>query len=386
VAGPTSRLVLLSLFACILGCASPAATPVPGSSGGGQSSVGAASAATPTPATPSAGSAATAGLPVYEPPTPLSPPLRVRLADIQSTSDGGFYLALENGYFAAEGLDVELVRFDTGATQIGALSTNQLDVGVGALSAGLLNAVARGIAVRIVADRATLRNGALSFMVRTELVESGQIVDWKDFRGRTVANNGTGTGAQLALQRGLRSGGLTFQDVDQQIISFPDMVPALGNGSIDLGVLIEPLITAAITRGVAVRWQRAIDVYPDLEISVVMYSDEFARQTEAANRFMIAYLRGVREYHDGLFKGLPNRPRVVQALVEHTAVKDPALYDRMEPSYVNPNGWVQVENLKEQQRELAELGLLDGPPVDLDQVIDLRYVENALRALGRYDE
>ena len=106
---------------------------------------------------------------------------------------------------------------------------------MGALSAGLVNAVARGIAIRIVADRATLRNGALSFMVRTELVESGQIVDWQDFRGRTVANNGTGTGAQLALQRGLRSGGLTFQDVDQQIIPFPDMIPALGNGSIDLG-------------------------------------------------------------------------------------------------------------------------------------------------------
>jgi NitT/TauT family transport system substrate-binding protein len=385
VARPTSTLVLLALVAGILGCASPAAPPAPAATRPAQGGA----AASPTAAAPSAAggaSAAPASRAAYAPGPPLSPQVRVRLADIQSTSDGGFYLALDKGYFAAEGLDVELVRFDTAAAQVGALGTNQLDVGVGALSAGLLNAVARGIAVKIVADRATLRNGALSFMVRTELVESGQIADWKDFRGRTVANNGTGTGAQLALQRGLRAGGLTFDDVDQQIISFPDMIPALGNGSIDLGVMIEPLITAAITRGVAVRWKRAIDVYPDLEISLVMYSDEFARRTEAANRFMIAYLRGVREYHDGLFKSLPNRPQVVQALVDHTAVKDPALYDRMEPSYVNPNGWVQVENLKEQQRELAELGLLDGPPVDLDSVIDQRYVEHALRALGPYEE
>src|SRR5947209_3827130 len=110
VAGRTCRLVLLSLFACILACGSPPAAPAPG---GGQNSTGAAPAAMPTaaPAPPRAGSAATAGLPAYEPPPPLSPPLRVRLADIQSTSDGGFYLALEQGYFAAEGLDLELVRF-----------------------------------------------------------------------------------------------------------------------------------------------------------------------------------------------------------------------------------------------------------------------------------
>jgi len=375
-------LASLCLAALIVACAGPA-SPARGGSAP-------APAASQPSAAPSAAPPATAPLPAgaasYQPAAPLSPPVRVRLADIQSTSDGGFYLALDKGYFAAEGLDVELIRFDTAATQVSALGTNQLEVGVGSLSAGLMNAAARGIPLKIVADRATLKNGALSFMVRKELVDSGQVADWSDLGGRPVANNGAGTGAQLALKRGLELGGLTLDDVDQQIISFSDMIPALGNGSIDMGVMIEPLITAAISRGVAVRWKRAIDAFPGLEIAVVMYSDEFARNSEAANRFMIAYLRGVREYHDGLFKGLPNRPEVVQALVAHTAVKDPTLYDRMEPSYVNPNGWVQVDNLKEQQREFGELGLLDGPPADLDRVVDLSYVENALRVLGQYEE
>jgi len=383
------RALGIGLAAAVMAaCQAPAArapSPAPAAPGG------APAAAAPTVASATAGGAATAapsdGAPAaYRPGPPLSPRVKVVLADIKSTADGGFYLALDKGYFAEEGLDVEMTPFDTSALQVSALGTNQLDVGVGSLNAGLLNAVGRGVKLKIVADRATLINGALSFMVRKELIDSGQIQGWQDFKGRPVANNGTGTAAQLALIRGLASAGLTLNDVDQKIVGFADMVPALNSGALDMGVMIEPLISAAIERGIAVRWQRAIDAFPNLEIAQVYYSEGFAQNTEAANRFMIAYLRGVREYNDGMFKMRPNRPEVIQSLINHTSIKDPALYDKMEMSWVNPNGHLQVENLKEQQREFAALGLLEGPPVDLDRIVDTSYVENALRVLGVYQE
>jgi NitT/TauT family transport system substrate-binding protein len=389
--GVCRALVIGLLAAAAMACQAPAArapSPAAAPTAGGApvtavpsaaSTVGA-SAQTPAPA---AGGQANAA---YRPSAPRNPRVKVVLADIKSTADGGFYLALDKGYFAEEGLDIEMTPFDTSALQVSALGTNQLDVGVGSLNAGLLNAVARGVRLKLVADRATLINGALSFMVRKELIDSGQIHDWSDFKGRPVANNGTGTAAQLALIRGLASAGLTVNDVDQKIVGFADMVPALSTGALDMGVMIEPLITASIERGIAVRWQRAIDAFPNLEIAQVYYSDGFAQNTDAANRFMIAFLRGVREYNDGMFKMRPNRPEVVQSLIQHTSIKDPALYDKMEMSWVNPNGHLQVENLKEQQREFAALGLLEGAPVDLDQIVDTSYVENALRVLGVYPE
>ncbi|HLH26634.1 MAG TPA: ABC transporter substrate-binding protein [Chloroflexota bacterium] len=377
-----SYTIVLALLAAAVGCQAPGArapSPPPASS---------------APATPTAAAISGANTPApgpdavtpasYQPSAPLNPRVKVVLADIKSTADGGFYLALDKGYFAEEGLDVEMTPFDTSALQVSALGTNQLDVGVGSLNAGLLNAIGRGVRLKIVADRATLVNGALSFMVRKELIDSGQIAGWQDFKGRPVANNGTGTGAQLALVRGLASAGLTLDDVDQKIVGFSDMVPALSSGALDMGVMIEPLITASVERGIAVRWQRAIDTFPDLEIAQVFYSEGFAQHTDAANRFMIAYLRGVREYNDGMFKMRPNRPEVVAALIKHTSIKDPALYDKMEMSWVNPNGHLQVDNLKEQQREFAALGLLEGPPVDLDRIVDTSYVENALKVLGVY--
>ncbi len=116
----------------ILGCAgSPSAAGPSGAASAPPSAVAPTSSGAAT-SPPASGPATTAPVTAdYQPAAPLEPRVRVRLADIQSTSDGGFYLALDKGYFAAEGLDVELERFDTAAAQVSAIGTNQLDVGVG---------------------------------------------------------------------------------------------------------------------------------------------------------------------------------------------------------------------------------------------------------------
>ncbi len=100
---------------------------------------------------------------------------------------------------------------------------------------------------------------------------------------------------------------------------------------------------------------------------------------------MVTYLRGVRERNDGMSKMLPNPPEVVQSLMKRTSIKDLALHDRMEMSGVNPNGQLEVDNLQEQQ-EFGALRLLEGPPVDLDSIIDTSYVDHALGVRGPYRE
>src|SRR3981081_4786752 len=71
---------------------------------------------------------------------PLDPPPTVRVGTVNQASDAGLYVALEKGYFAELGLKVELVTFTNAATMIAPLGGGQLDVGGGAVSAGLWNA------------------------------------------------------------------------------------------------------------------------------------------------------------------------------------------------------------------------------------------------------
>src|SRR5574338_905728 len=102
---------------------------------------------------------------------PLSPPVKVVVGTIGSASDIGFFIALERGYFKDEGLDVHLEFLQSAAKMVPTLATNDIQVASGGLNAGLVNAIDRGIPLRIVADKGTLRPGSgyQAFMVRKDL-------------------------------------------------------------------------------------------------------------------------------------------------------------------------------------------------------------------------
>ena len=74
-------------------------------------------------------------------------------------SDAGFYVALARGYFAAEGLDVQPVAVGSGGRMVPSLGAGQIEVGGGGLSTALINAVARDVPLRLIADKGSLRPG-----------------------------------------------------------------------------------------------------------------------------------------------------------------------------------------------------------------------------------
>src|SRR2546422_282572 len=97
------------------------------------------------------------------------------------------------------GLDVEDTRFDSPAGMLVPLAANQLDVVSGALAAGLYNAFARDIDVRVVADRVTLAPGYgyQALVVRQDLWESGAVRTLADLPGFQVGIYGHQADSQL---------------------------------------------------------------------------------------------------------------------------------------------------------------------------------------------
>src|SRR6266545_5532067 len=60
------------------------------------------------------------------------PTTKVMMGELGSASDSGLFIALEKGYFAEQGIEVERTRFNTAADMVAPLGTGQLDVGGGA--------------------------------------------------------------------------------------------------------------------------------------------------------------------------------------------------------------------------------------------------------------
>jgi NitT/TauT family transport system substrate-binding protein len=276
-----------------------------------------------------------------------------------------------------------LEPFDSGGRMVASLATNQVQVGGGSPSVGLYNAIARGVDVKLVADRASGAPGYILF-VRKDLADSGAIRDYADLRGKRIAIAVKGTTAEVIVGKALEKGGLTMADVEIVELPYPDMVAAMATGVIDVGVAPEPSPTVAVERGLAVRWHRGSDIARQ-QGSILMYNGAFVEeQPDVARDFMIAYLLGVRAYNDAFFKKLPDVLAPVRdTVLRRTVLKDGALLDKIDPPHIDPDGAIERVGLLSDYDWFREYGGLTET-IDFNQIIDERFVQNAVSVLGPY--
>jgi NitT/TauT family transport system substrate-binding protein len=312
----------------------------------------------------------------------------VRIGTNNVVSDAPFFIANEKGYFAEQGIKVVFVPFDAGPRMIAPLGTGQLDVAAGAMSAGLFNAAARGINIKIVADKGSTPPGYdyMPLLVRKALVESGKVKSYKDLKGLKVAEAAKGGSPGSKLNQTLKSVGLSYQDTAHEYLGYPQHVAALMNGAIDASITTEPSATQAIERGAAVRLT-STDPYPNQQIAVLLYGGDFiAKRPQLAQKFMIAYLKGARFYNDALKGGKfagPNAAEVIAILARDSNVKDPALYKKMTPNGIHPDGKLNAESLARDYQFYKDQKYVDGS-VKIESVIDTSFVNAAVKALGPY--
>lgn len=374
------EMVRLSLLAgcsyLLAACTGPAGSPTAAPAG---------PAAAPTSASSPGPKAGSAAQPSPTAAASVMAPARVRVGVIGSTSDAGFYIGQERGYYQDEGLDLELVRFQTGPEMVPPLGTGQLDVGGGAPSAGLFNAFSRDIPLVIAADKGSHRPGFVySYVgVRKDLLENGQVKSWADLKGRKVALGGLGNSGHYLLDLSLRRGGITWKDVSLETMSYGDMGAAFANGAIDAGLTIEPFGTQFEGKGLIGFLPDAKQVAMDYQAAVLIVAPVFARERpDVAVRFMVAYLRAVRDYNDAFLKGR-DKEVIIQVLIRETTLKDRRLYDTMGLPGLNPDGYVLTKDLEDQQTWYMDNGY-QRQKVDLKSVVDHQFVEHALSRLGRY--
>src|SRR4029077_12743103 len=194
-----------------------------------------------------------------------------------STSDAPIFIADKKGFFRAEGLDVKVKNFSSAADMVAPLGAGQLEAGAGSASAGLYNAVARGIRLKIVADKASSPPGygGTKILVRKDHVDSGRFKELKDFKGMKFAMNAPGVSNTSTLNTLLKSAGLKYSDVETVDMPLPDHVAALKNKSVDASASVEPAPALAVRGGDAVLIKSDDEVLPNHQIAVLLYSEDF---------------------------------------------------------------------------------------------------------------
>jgi NitT/TauT family transport system substrate-binding protein len=308
----------------------------------------------------------------------------VRVGVFQSISDAGIYIALEKGYFAEQGLSVQLQKVSSASTVTTALASGDLDVSGASPSASAYNAIRQGIPIEIVADKGSLSpgHGYLAFMVRKEL--SDKIKKPEDLRGKALAVAGyfAGGSNEVTVHQLLAPAGVKESEVKIVPMAFPDIMTSLGTGSIDAGTLIEPLVALAVEKGFATVWKRGDEVYPSQQYAVLMYGPGMTKRHDVGVRFMTAYLKGARFYNDALTGKLP-RSDLIAILTKYTSVKNAALYEKMAMPGLNPNGAINVKGMVNDAEWFLKEGRMKEA-VDMNKVVNTTYIDAAVKKLGEY--
>jgi ABC-type nitrate/sulfonate/bicarbonate transport system substrate-binding protein len=309
---------------------------------------------------------------------PAGAPVTVQVATLRGISDSGLFIAAEKGYFAEQGINIDYAEIGLGSDIAAMTGADQIDVGGAAVSAGLLNASARGIGIKIVADKGS---NTTFLAVRKDLIDSGAYRGLSDLKGLKIALPDLVSGGMIEMDRMLQAGGLTLQDAEVISMPFPDQIPALGNRAIDAAITIEPFVSIIVAQNLATRTHWAKDVGGPHQVAVLMYSPKFAA-SDAARRFMVAYVKGLRDYNDAFVKQ-QNLDAVADMIAKYSTTKDTNLIKRVTPVDLNPDGYFDVRSIEGDMDWYTRGGHLTGRP-DLTKLLDTSYLDYANQQLGRY--
>ena len=157
------------------------------------------------------------------------------------SSMSSLHLANELGFFRKAGFDLEILQSGGASQAMALLAGEELDVLFGSFNTACLNAVIKGLPIRIVAGREvalpTCGNmGAIYGMRRT--FPHG-LADITQLKGKRVATGPMIGLAEFALDAHLAGAGLSTKDVTTVSLDFRQNVAALLGGGVDAMVVTE---------------------------------------------------------------------------------------------------------------------------------------------------
>lgn len=213
---------------------------------------------------------------------PAEPPDKVSIAWSPFESTVLMWVAEDEGFFSAHGLDVELRKYDTGAASLDAAIAGDADVAIGPTEFPLVSRALKGDPVRTVG---TISRSEFTYVVARK--DRG-IAKPSDLRGKTIGTT-RGTIAEFHLGRFLELNGIAASEVRIVDLKTPaSWVDAVANGEVDAVSTAQPSASAAMTRlGTNGIWWSAQGRQP-LYAQVACRADWVADHPDVVERLLAA--------------------------------------------------------------------------------------------------
>ncbi len=304
---------------------------------------------------------------------------RMRIGVLPTMGAGPMYLALANGHFSSEGLDVEILKFDNAQTLAVSLAAGDIDFGATSLAVGFYNLAAQGV-MRIIAAQARDNPGFPNngFVASNEAWEKG-LRTFADMKGHSVGVSTLGSAPHYCVGLIAAKYGFPMSSVDVQTLKTnPNIVVAIAANRVD-AVITPNTFALSLDRnkqGKLIGW---IGDEAPWQLGAAYTTTKTAdARPDFVEKFTRAYKRGMVDYADAFIgangerRDGPTADATLAVLAQ--ALDQPAELLRAGVAWVDREARLDAADIRRQIVWYKAQGLIEGN-VDAAALIDERYAK-----------
>lgn len=273
------------------------------------------------------------------------------------------YYGQEKGFFAQEGLDLQVLVV-RGIVGVSSLMSGEIDVTCHAGSG--FSAALRGVPVKIIS---VTRDRPIH-----ELIVAPAAVSSSELKGKSIAVGSLDGTAAIMTRRILQAKGLDAQkDVNLLSMDTPARLQSLFSGRVAGAMMTPPAIYLAEEKGYKL-FGRGRDYMRYLQTGVVSTDTQIKQKREKLMRFLRAWNRGLKVYQES--------PEIMIPYIQkRLGIKDIQVARRMyddDAPFVLDGGRLNADAMK----EIIEIGreaLRIKEPVSADKIFDFSLAAEAMK-------
>ena len=272
------------------------------------------------------------------------------------------YLTQDKGFFKDEGLEVLLVMFNAGATNLQAMIGGDVQIMAGGVPETVL-ARASGVDIK--------NFWAISNLMPFQIYGSPKLKSLKDGKGKKFAISRFGSLSEFLTRSALRRSGVDPKDVTMlQIGATPARFTTLATGIVDATILWFPVTERARAVGMNKLFDLK-DIYPNwTNVGFIAREAWLAKEKDQAARFLRAYQRGVKHTRENRDDGI----KALRKYVGLDAAEAAAGYDEYRDSFPL-DGRILDAGISATVEQEIESGRLKGK-ISLSEMIDNSFINS----------
>ncbi len=305
---------------------------------------------------------------------------RVVVGALRFTSHSGSFIALERGYFADAGLDVELKFFQAAQPMAVAIASGDVDYAVTAVSGGLISLADKG-AIKVIGGALSEEDGidGQKILASDAAFQAG-LTSPAELGGKTFGISTAGSsfhymGSKVAAAEGVEMSYKPLQKVGA-------IIGALKSGQIDAWSIVPHIAKPLAASGAVHIIGNISDYLPGYQVTTIFTSTaNAADERQQTTDFLAAFGRGVTDYNstmidrDGGNDGVNEMVDLIHKYVYTDRPREKAAPSIINGTMrINEGARLNIASVRDQLDWFKAEGLVDAG-ITLETLLDTSYVE-----------